>query len=142
MKTISDIEGLPKGVLRKKLVPLYKAFILSDGEEMQINASIDILSITEEGALQQMVNSMQYSDIIELKGKTISFAILSFDKEELTDKPLVDEGEIYYNNESLSITLRNKLYSVSVADKILESFEITVDPKNEIKVLSEIKLIK
>jgi len=142
MKTINDIEGLPKEVLKKKKVALYKAFILNDGEEMTINTSIDILSISEETALQQMVNSMSYDDAIELKGKVISFAVLTLNKVELTEKSLIDEGEIYYQNGSLSITLKDKLYEVAVNDKLLETVTISMDAKTEIKTLTEVILVK
>lgn len=142
MKTILDIEGLPKEVLKKKTVPLYKAFILKDGEEMRIDVNIDVLSISEESALQKMANSLSYDDILDLKGKLISFAVITFDKSELISKPLVDAGEIFYENGSISIMLKDKFYAVAVIDKMLESFDLEVNPKTEIKILSEIKLLK
>lgn len=139
MVTIKDLD-IPKEFLRKKKIPLYKAFILKDGEEMNVDTDIDILSFTYEAAVQYMLNSMTMEEIDNLKGNYINFAIFTIDKSELTNKNLVLKEDAIYKDGSISITLSNKIYKVDVDDKHVDEIEVDTNPKNEIKVMKNIAL--
>jgi hypothetical protein len=133
-KTLRDIPDIPKKILANKKISLYKAFILHDDDEMNINVNIDILSLTIENALDQLIQTMSFDEIHALK--TVNLAVLSFNKSELMDKPLIDEGDIFYDNGSISITLKDKLYDVSVKDITLVDLAYDIDPKTERKTIT------
>ena len=100
MKFISDVEKFPKELLKKKYVPVYKAFIIHEPEEcMNVDSTIDILAITKEAAVASLVNTLPLDEIMELKGKVISFAIFRLLKEDFIKKPVVDHGDIYFEKD-------------------------------------------
>jgi hypothetical protein len=130
---------IPKEFKKKKKIKLYKAFILKDGDEMKVNTDIEILSLAHEAAILVLISSLRIEDISSLKGKLINFAILEFSSEELQSKDLIDVGEMYCQDLSFSITLKDKLYTVDVEDKLIEDILIEIG-ENEIKVVKEMKL--
>ena len=141
---IDEIEGFPKALLKKKTLPLYKAFVIKDPDEsMQINSSIDLLAITEEKAIETLLSSMSTEELEEWKQvdpnqRIISFAIFKLNMEHLKQMELVDHGDIFFEDNMISITLRDKLYTIAVKDVILDSFEYTIDEKTDKKVFSHI----
>lgn len=147
---INEVENFPKALLKKKEIPLYKAFILRDPEEeMKINVNIDLLSLTMESAISRLINELP-TDIIANEffnpenlsnGITISFAIITLDKDDLLTKDLVDKGDVYFQNEAISITLKDKIYKVDVVDKILTNITIDIDDKTEERICSNIELM-
>ena len=141
MKTLRDVKDFPKNLLRSKKISLYKAFVLNNDEVMNIDVNIDILSISEEDAIKHMIQSLSVEQIEELRHRPVSLAILTFNKEELLDKPLIDEGDIYFKDGNINITLKDKLYSVDVKDVNITELEYDVDPKTEIKNISELKMV-
>lgn len=140
MKTWKDVPGLPdrKGL---KKIDLYKAFVLNNDDVMNIDVNIDILSISEEDAIKRMIQSMSINEIEELRNRPVSIAILSFDKAELMDKPLVSEDDVYFNNGNLSITLKDKLYKIDVKDVRITELEYEVDPKTELKNVTLLEIV-
>ena len=58
--------------------------------------------------------------------------------EHLKQTELVDHGDIFFEDNIISITLRDKLYTIAVKDVILDSFEYTIDEKTDKKVFSHI----
>lgn len=140
---LKDLEGFPKNLLKKKSLPTYKAFIISDPEEyMDIKVDVDLLAITEEAAVRALINDLPLEEIQDIKGKTISFAIIEIEKESLETKDVVDHGDIYFKDEIISITLKDKIYQINVYDKILEDVTIDIDANTEMKLVSNIKLVE
>jgi hypothetical protein len=130
---------IPKEYKKKKKVTLYKAFILKDGDEMKVNTDIDILSLTHEASILVLITSLRLEDISSLKGKLINFAILEFTNDGLNNTDLIDNGDLYYQDLSFSITLKDKVYNVDVEDKLIE--DIVIDIKeNEIVEIRVLKL--
>ena len=89
---ITDIEGFPKSLLKKKHVELYKAFVVDDPDkELNVDTSIDMLAITKEAAVNEFVNENKdflndFTDsIFDKDGKPyiISFVIFKLDKDDL-----------------------------------------------------------
>lgn len=138
MPRLGDLENIPKEYKKKKKLALYKAFILKDGDEMRVGTDFDILSLTHESAILFMMTSLNIEDATTLKGKVINFAVFEFSTDELMTKELVDIGEVYCQDLSISITLKDKLYKINVEDRLIEDIVVEVNPKNEIK---EIKLL-
>lgn len=142
MVTISHLK-LPKELSKKKKLPFIKAFIMKNGEEMKVNADIDMFAFTYEAAIQNMINSTDISDINDLKGKTINFIIFTIPKDELLSKPLViDSNEIFYEDGIISISLEGKKYEINLEDKVISDIEIEINPKNEIKTLKSVSFVE
>ena len=138
---ITEIEGFPKALLKKREIPLYKAFIILDSDDvMNINSNIDILSITQEAAVISLVNELPLDDAMNLKGKIISFAIIKLQKDDLLTKDIVDEGEPYFQNDNIAITLDKKIFKIDVEDKMIEELDITIDERTEYRICTNIKL--
>lgn len=56
---ITDVKGIPTDALKKKSLPLYKAFIFpKDDMEMQVNVNIDLLGLTPEAAVQRLLQDI------------------------------------------------------------------------------------
>lgn len=56
---IIDVKGIPADALKKKSLPLYKAFIFpKDDMEMQVNVNIDLLGLTPEAAVQRLLQDI------------------------------------------------------------------------------------
>lgn len=56
---ITDVKGIPADALKKKSLPLYKAFIFpKDDMEMQVNVNIDLLGLTPEAAVQRLLQDI------------------------------------------------------------------------------------
>ena len=138
MLRFNDLD-IPKEYKKMKKIKLYKAFILKDGDEMRVNVDIEILSLNYEAAILILITSLRLEDISLLKGKLINFATMEFTLEELNKKDLIDVGEMYCQDLSFSITLKDKLYTVDVEDKLIEDIVIEIG-ENEIKVVKEMKL--
>ena len=141
---INEVEGFPKELLKGKTVPLYKAFFFTNSEEeMKINTSIDMLAISKEDALVELINQSPLEDTIlsTWSGNTISFAVIKLDKADLLTKDLVDEGDIFFENGIISVTLRDKLYKVDVVDYILRNISIQIDDKTQRRICSDIELV-
>lgn len=140
---LKELEGFPKTLLKKKSLPVYKAFIITDPEEyMDIKVDVDLLALTEEAAVRSMINELSLEEIPYVKGRTISFAVIEIEKESLDSIDLVDHEEIFFKDEIISITLKDKIYQINVYDKILEDVSIEIDANTEIKLVSNIKLVK
>lgn len=138
MKTIVDVD-LPKEFIKRKKLKFYKAFILKDGEEMDVNVNCDIFSISYESAIQYFINSMSYEEAKSLEHKTINFAIFTFNSCDLLGKSLLEnDDDPYAKDDSLSLTLKNKIYKIDVEDKTILELDITFNPTNEIKTISKI----
>lgn len=140
--TIAEVKGFPKELLKKKNVPLYKAFIVVDEEMvMNVNCDIDVLAISKEAAVASLINELPLEEANDIRGKVISFAIFKLLKEDFITKPVVDAGDVYFENDMLSITLRNKLYDIDVCDVRIDEVTIDIDPRTEFRICSNIKLI-
>ena len=141
---INEVEGFPKELLKGKTVPLYKAFFFTNSEEeMKINTSIDMLAISKEDALVELINQSPLEDTIlsTWSGNTISFAVIKLDKADLLTKDLVDEGDVFFENGIISVTLRDKIYKVDVVDHILKNISIQIDDKTQRRICSDIELL-
>ena len=140
MKTLKDVKDIPKKILSRKTISLYKAFILNNGDVMSINVDIDVLSLTEEDAIKHLLQSLPIETVEGLKNNgSVNIAILKFKKEELTEKSLVDEGDIYFEDGNISITLKEKLFDIDVKDVTIIDLEYDVDPATERKDIQVLK---
>ena len=135
---ITEVEGFPKSLLKKKTIPLYKAFYIeTDDEEMKVSTSADLFAISEKAAFEAFINEndnykkymqswlsekMDISKPVEDCSLTISFAIFEMDTKDLKEKDLLDEGEVFFQNDLISVTLTDKLYKVNVIDKTIIKF--------------------
>ena len=138
---IEEVNGFPKEVLKKKHIPLYKAFIIHDPEAvMNVNSNIDILAITAEAAVAALVNTLPLEEALDIKGKVVSFAIFKLVKEDFIKKPVVGAGEIYFEKDRLSITLTGKMFEVDVEDKRIDDITIDIDERTEYRICTNIKL--
>ena len=139
---ITDVKSFPKELLKKKKVPLYKAFIIHDvGTKMEVNSSIDILSITKEAAIASLVNELPLEEALNIKGEIVTFAIFKVHKDDFVNKPTIDGGDIFFKNDRLSITLKDKQFDVDVEDLRIDDITIDIDEKTEYRICSNIKLI-
>lgn len=137
-KTIEDI-GLPKDLVSKKKLNLYKAFVITNPDEkMEINQNIEILYTDFFTAVGHFLDQYSLEELDAFKKRvdagdypTVSYVIISVDLEDLRHKPLVDEGEPYYENDQMAITLADKMFEVSVEDALLTKLEVTVDPETD-----------
>lgn len=139
MITLRDI-SLPACLSKKKKIQFYKAFILKDGESMVVNEDCDICGLTPEAAIQYMLYSTNPEDCQHLTGTTICFAIFEVDRNILNTTPLVDTGDVYNKDDNISITLKGKPYKIDVMEKVIEDIEVEIGDRNEIKLISNIKL--
>ena len=143
---IGEVKNFPKALLKKKYIPLYKAFIFEDSDqEMNINKNIDVLSLTKEAALETLINEMPMMDVVDhvFEQKTVSFAIIKLDTEDFVKKDVVDHGDVYFENDkSLSITLKDKIFKIDVEDYLIENIVIDIDHTTEKRVCKDIKLVK
>lgn len=143
---IGEVKNFPKALLKKKCIPLYKAFIFEDSDqEMNINKNIDVLSLTKEAALETLINEMPMMDVVDhvFEQKTVSFAIIKLDTEDFVKKDVVDHGDVYFENDkSLSITLKDKIFKIDVEDYLIENIVIDIDHTTEKRVCKDIKLVK
>lgn len=140
---IRELEGFPKSLLKKDQIPFYRAFIITNPDDaMHINTSVDILSITMNAAIISLINEKRIVDPSEIKGRIISFAIFEINRYELEKKDIVDEGDVYFKNENISITLKDKQYDIRVEDYILDDITIDIDPTTEYRICSNIKLTR
>ena len=148
---ITDIEGFPKSLLKKKHVELYKAFVVEDPDkELNVDTSIDMLAITKEAAVNEFVNENKdflndFTDsIFDKDGKPyiISLVIFKMDKDDLLSKELVlPEGtDVVFEHDIIPITLKNKIYKIEVKDMRLMSISIDIDNKTERRICSCIEL--
>ena len=140
---IKEVESFPKALLKKKKIPLYRAFIIKDADEvMNINSSIDLLAITKEDAVIQLVNELPEEEILTIVGKTVSFAVIELDRDDLLTKDVVDNGDVCFEHNILSVTLKDKIYNVKVEDMVIENIHIIIDPKTERKICTDLQLSK
>lgn len=149
---IKDLKDFPKALLKEDEIHLYKAFkLLNLDDEMKININIDLLSLSEEIAVSRMINEMNTDELSELTSELasfkndnttptiISFAKFIFDKNYLLERELVDQGEIYFKDGVISITLNDKEYEIDVYDKYLTDINIEISETDE-KTVSSINL--
>lgn len=149
---IKDLKDFPKALLKEDEIHLYKAFkLLNLDDEMKININIDLLSLSEEIAVSRMINEMNTDELSELTSELasfkkddatptiISFAKFIFDKNYLLERELVDQGEIYFKDGVISITLNDKEYEIDVYDKYLTDINIEISETDE-KIVSSINL--
>jgi len=136
---MSDV--VPKEYKKKKIIKMYKAYILKDGQTMNISTDLDLLSFTHEAAVCFAISLLDVGDISLLKGKTINFAVFDLPIEVL-DMKVVDEGEVYNQDLTISITLKDKTFSIDVEDMLIEDIKIEVDTNTEIKKVKSVKLAK
>lgn len=138
MKTLNDLD-LSKDILKKKNIRLYKAFKLKEDDEMVINPAVDILSLSHEAAIQFMINDMSLEEAQGLENEIINFAVIEFKTDYLLPLSLLEnDDDVYFNNDSLSISIRDKIYKISVEDKLVKEIDVEIDPKNEIKSIKNI----
>lgn len=56
---ITDVKGISSEALKKESLPLYKAFIFTkDAMKMTVNVNIDLLGITPEAAVRQLLQDI------------------------------------------------------------------------------------
>lgn len=137
-KKLEDL-GLPKDVTAKKTLDLYKAFVITDpGQKMTINQNIEVLYTDYFVALDHFLDQYTLEELQQFKDRidvgdypTVSYAVISVDLEDLRDKDLVDEGEAFYENGQMAITLSDKLFTVAVGDALITKLSFEVDPETE-----------
>lgn len=132
---------MPKYLTKKKKINLYKAYLLNPGDEMKVNENIDIFGLSYESAVQYMLYSVNNEEVSNLNGRSVCFAIFTIDRSYLDTHDLIDNGDKpYYEKENISITLKGKPYKMDVEEKIIDSIEIDINDKNEIKNLISLTL--
>ena len=127
---LSEVKNFPKALLKGKTLPLYKAFMVSSQEdELKIDTNIALLAVSKEAAIEQMVNEGNFEQffgdvidsITESKNYIISFVIIKLDLKDLLTKDIMDHGDVFFEDDILSITLADKIYKIDVEDDILVS---------------------
>lgn len=137
-KKLEDL-GLPKNVTAKETLDLYKAFVITDPDQkMTINQNIEVLYTDAFAALGHFLDQYSLEELQQFKDRvdvgdypTVSYAIIYVDLEDLRDKDLVDEGEAFYENGQMAITLSDKVFTVTVNDGLITELEFEVDPETE-----------
>lgn len=149
---IDEIKGFPKSLLKKKHLSLYKAFKFDNMlDEMKINTNIDILAITKEAAISKLIselvmNGISKNDIFADdsfgSGMVVSLAIIDLDTKDLLSKDIIDNGDVFFENDLLSITLQDKIFNVDVEDVKIDKISINVDSENLTVILSGLEYSK
>lgn len=125
---LSEVKNFPKALLKGKTLPLYKAFMVSSQEdELKIDTNIALLAVSKEAAIEQMVNEGKMEQlfgeivdsITEGKNYIISFVVIKLDLKDLLTKDVLDYGDVFFEDDILSITLADKIYKIDVEDDIL-----------------------
>lgn len=135
MTTLKNINiDLPKDIGKKKKIPLYKAWLKENGDELKVDVNIDIYSLTPEEAIERVIRST----LNNLKDKIVAVIVFKFPKEELYNKDLVDHGDVFKcpSGLSFSMTIKDKLYDLE-----LELYQIVSYDEEFIKDTEE-KIIK
>ena len=135
-KTLLDIPDFPKDLLKKKTLNLYKAYLVKDPDErLTVNRNIDLLAITPEDAVPNLLDNIPLEGLEEMQQSSepviLSFVHISLKMADMKKDDLVDEGEPYFENGLLAITLNDKEFDVKVLDKRLEDLQYTADLSTE-----------
>lgn len=156
---IDELKEFPKSLLKKKHLTLYKAFVFENAEdEMKINTNIDVLAITKEAAIIKLLSEMAndaftssdenfgksnaITDNLFGSGMVVSLAIIKLDTKDLLTKDIIDNGDVFFENDLLSITLQDKIYVVDVEDVKINKISVTVDSDSTTVVLSDLEYDK
>ena len=159
-----EIVNKIKPYSKKGLISLYKAYLLNNDDEMFVDSDITVMSLTKDMAVANLFcencvtdvgitnSQLAQKEIQQLVldkweqvcpyGTIISILKLTFDEDEILLKDIVNGADSVFSNESITITLEGKFYSMSVKDYILEDIIFEVDKDTEIKTVHNVKLRK
>lgn len=141
MKKKMTAEEYIKTFRKKKKMPVYKAFRFTEpGDEMEVHVGVDLFSVTEDAAVSTLVNEEKIMRAEGFKGSIISFLVINFDVEHLLSTPLVDNGDVFFDGETMSISLKDKKYEIDVEDRILEDITIDVNQETDKRICTNIQL--
>lgn len=160
-KEIKDQIPNAKELTKGKKITLYKAFRLNDGDKMNIDTNFDMFSFTMQDAILNLINREGLRTVVkdnnpedtdqlellldnasELIGAdfVISFAAFTFDKTELTQKDLVNNDMLTYEDGSITITLSDKLYKVDVIDMRVDEIRVIINDNTCTKSIKALRL--
>ena len=166
-----DLLSLAKdqGVIEKKdvkSITLYKAYLMGDGEIMNLPTDGELFFLNETKAIQELVNRDNiFNDdaFIAVTENVFTLTKSQFDKmlktpmtkpitilkiilpvKDNKEKDLMPGYEGGYNEEtgSIQVTLNGLIYTLDVEDVEIESIDIkTVSSQSEIKKVTKLKLV-
>lgn len=113
---ITEVEGIPQEVLKGKSLPLYKAFVFSKpGKEMVVNENADMMALTPEAAVYQLLREIP----LEVFESTMSKAIVDLTHwDSSVGKLDEDDKEYFYNNMVIEYK-DNAIYKVEMKDVVV-----------------------
>lgn len=89
----TELEGIPKSLLKKKRIPFYKAYpFLKEGEEMKVNENIDLLALTPEAAVEKYLKDIDLNEFAK-NYQEIFASIMGFG-----DKKIIGESNLTYQD--------------------------------------------
>lgn len=139
MVTIKNIDiDLPKEISKKKKIPIYKAWLKDNGDELKVDVNIDIYSLTPEEAITRILRST----LDNLKNKIVAVIVFKFPKEELYNKDLVDHGDVFTSGLSFSMTIKDKIYELELELYQIVSYDVEFIKDTEEKIIKNLVINK
>lgn len=157
-----------QGAIEKKdvkTITLYKAYLMGDGEIMNLPTDGELFFLNETKAVQELINRdniFNEDSFVCLDQDLLTLTRAQFDKmlktpmtkpitilkiilpvKENKEKDLMPGYDGGYNEEtgSIQVTLNGLIYTLDVEDVEIESIEIkTVSSQSEIKKVTKLKL--
>lgn len=133
-----DILERAKPYLKKDELHLYRAYCLNNGEAIEFHTDGELLFFTPEDAIQNLLNR----DTIDLNGKIVTIVEVVFS---VKKNRMIDIGTDHSNKESGSIAMvidKLSMKEMHIHDYRVDSIDILIDERTEIKTLVDVELTK
>ena len=126
----------------KDVVKLYRAYLLTNDDDMVFNVDGDLVYPTLDAAVANLLNRIDEG--MSLKGSIISFLVINLPVKSNKDLDLLPGREKEYDKEtkSIAIAIKNLDYTLDVMDMRVDSIDYNVDSKTEIKRLISCEMSK
>lgn len=115
---------------------LYRAYCLKNGDEIVFNRDGELLSLSPELAIQNLLNR----ESIDLKGKVVTIVDTIFSIRENMNNDL---GTDYLNDETGSVGVvvdQLAMKEMHISDYMINSIEVDIDKNTERKLLLNIEM--
>lgn len=141
MVTFKNIDlDLPSGISKKKKIPVYKAWLKDNGDELKVDVNIDIYSLTPEEAITRVIRNGDVGT--DFKNIIMAVVVFKFLKDELYNKPLVDHGDVFTSGQSFSMTIKDKLYELELELYQVVSYDLDYNKDTEEKNITNLVINK
>lgn len=136
-----EILSLDKKLAKQDKVTLYRAYVMKDGEEMQLPTDGELFFLTKEKAFENLINREDILTPLDQFitgnggiGPMITFLNIIFDVKTNKDKELMPGFDGGYNEESgsIQIALNNLAYDLDVEDMRVVDLTTVTKPETEI----------